>query len=240
MGERCFRYGLGRSAAFLCQNAYQAGALAARYPRAARSIVHNPIDLPSDLPPVTPRSERSYVAWLGVFKKAKDMPLLARIAEAHPATRFRIGGNESASIDPETKAALAVLRHLPNVEMAGYVPRTEVYGFLSNARALLSTSSYEGFSNTFLEALLAGTPVIARRAVDPDLILTRHRLGLIADDGEGLSAEIDRLDRLGTDAYDALIARCRDYVVSHHSGEAKVRELIASLEPVINGNGSRH
>lgn len=233
-----FRYGLSRSAAFVCQNEYQAIALSARYPNAALSIVHNPIELPATLPPVLSRTERSYIAWLGVFKKAKDLPLLVDVARAHPDLRFRVGGNEGKGIDDTSRAALGELKALPNVEMTGYVPRTEVYAFLSRASALLSTSSYEGFSNTFLEALAAGTPVIARRAVDPDLILTRHRLGLIADDASALPGEIDRLQSMSGSDYDDLAARCREYVVSHHSGDAKARELIATLEPIVR-NG-RH
>jgi glycosyltransferase involved in cell wall biosynthesis len=235
--QAAFRYGLRNSAAFLCQNGYQSDSLHARYPRASLSVVHNPIELPGNLPPVLPRGERHYVAWLGVFKKAKDLPLLLELANNHPGVSFRVGGNEGKGIDAATKAAVAQLKTLPNVEMAGYVARTKVYDFLSSASALLSTSSYEGFSNAILEALAAGTPVIARRAVDPDLILTRNTLGLIADDASGLSEMIVRLQSMNPAEYSALAARCRTYVVSHHSGAAKARELIATLEPLVERGG---
>jgi glycosyltransferase involved in cell wall biosynthesis len=235
--QAAFRYGLRQSAALLCQNRYQSESLRARYPAASLSVVYNPIELPANLPPVLPRSERHYVAWLGVFKKAKDLPLLLELARAHPGVPFRVGGNEGKGIDAATRAAVAQLSLLPNVEMAGYIPRTQVYDFLSSASALLSTSSYEGFSNTFLEALAAGTPVIARRAVDPDLILTRNNLGLIAEDAGGLSGMIDQVQSMSVAEYSALATRCRAYVVAHHSGAEKAHELVATLQPLVERNG---
>ena len=233
-----FRYGLARSALFLCQNDYQARSLRRRYPAAKSSVIHNPIELGHDLPAIRPRGERRYVAWLGVFKKAKDLPLLERIARSQPTVSFRVGGMPGINADSETAAALTALKTLPNVEMVGYVRRTSVYGFLGQASALLSTSAYEGFSNTFLEAFAAGTPVVARRAVDPDSIIGRNDLGLVADDAPGLSDAVVDLGAMGDEEYSRLTERCRDYVVTNHSGRSKVPELIEAIRPILERSDS--
>jgi glycosyltransferase involved in cell wall biosynthesis len=103
---------------------------------------------------------------------------------------------------------------------------------------LLSTSAYEGFSNTFLEAFAAGTPVVARRAVDPDSIIGRNDLGLVADDAPGLSDAVIRLGAMGDDEYSRLTERCREYVVTNHSGRSKVPELIEAIRPILERSDS--
>ena len=228
-----FRYGLRRAAGILCQNDYQRQSLGARYPQATLRIIHNPFDLPPDRPAVRSRGERGYVAWLGVFKKAKDMPLLVAVARAHPTVKFQVAGMPGLNIDAETTAALAALKTLPNVTLVGYVKRSAVYDFLSRASAVLCTSAYEGFSNIFLEAFAAGTPVLARRAVDPDLIVTKNHLGLTAADGNELTETVGRIEAMSDADYAQLAARCREYVVTQHAGRVKVRELTAALEPLV-------
>jgi glycosyltransferase involved in cell wall biosynthesis len=228
-----YRYGLWRSAAIVCQNDYQRRALEARYPGTAVGVIHNPFELPAALPRPLPRASRRYIAWLAVFRKAKDVPLLVKIARTYPDVLFKVGGSASLNYDAETAASIDALRALPNVEMVGYVRRKDVSGFLGHASALLSTSIYEGFSNTFLESFAAGTPVLARRAVDPDHIISRNGLGLIADDADGLTATIGQLLSMGDEDYSRLTHHCQDYVVANHSGQKQVRELMAILDPIL-------
>ncbi|KGJ66756.1 hypothetical protein BJA5080_03377 [Bradyrhizobium diazoefficiens SEMIA 5080] len=99
---------------------------------------------------------------------------------------------------------------------------------------LLSTSDVEGFSNTFLEALATGTPVVARRSVDPDLIVLRHALGASAENELALSKSVSAIWDMTADEYNAVAMRCQIYVKANHSPTAKARELIAALKPLLD------
>src|SRR5205823_12261351 len=165
-----------RAAGFLCQNRYQRDQLAALFPGKPIHVLHNPIFIAEDATAPLPRVERGYVAWLGVFRYPKNLPLLVRIAQELPAVKFRVAGMLSRDADQSTVDAVNGLRHLANVELVGYIRRADIQPFLSEAAMLLCTSHYEGFSNVFLEALVVGTPVVTRRPVDPDLIVWRHSL----------------------------------------------------------------
>ncbi|WP_409192493.1 glycosyltransferase family 4 protein [Bradyrhizobium sp. RDM4] len=223
-----------RTAAFLCQNEYQREKLAALFPDKPIHVIHNAIAIAEDAAAPLPRAERRYVAWLGVFRHGKNLPLLLRIAQAHPAVKFRVAGMPERDTDQSTLDAVKSLRQLPNVELVGCVRRADIQQFLSEATLLLSTSDVEGFSNTFLEALATGTPVVTRRLVDPDLIVLRHALGASAEDDLALSKSVSAIWDMDANDYNAVATRCQIYVKANHSPTAKARELIAALTPLMD------
>ncbi|HEY3777190.1 MAG TPA: glycosyltransferase family 4 protein [Rhizomicrobium sp.] len=228
-----YRYGLGRASAYLCQNAYQLSRLAETRPRNLLHIIHNPYRIPDSLPDLRPRAERRYVAWLAAMRPFKNLPLLARIASALPDIPFRVAGMPDCTLDPASLAALEILRDLPNAEMLGHVRRGDVPGFLSRAAMLLSTSNYEGFSNTFLESFAAGTPVIARTIVDPDSVIRDRALGLTTPDEDSLASSVLELWKMDVPRFDVLAERCRTYVTANHSPTAKAEELIRIIAPLV-------
>jgi glycosyltransferase involved in cell wall biosynthesis len=207
--------------------------LAARFPGKPIHVLHNPLVVAEDAAAPLPRAERRYVAWLGVFRYEKNLPLLFRIAQELPAVEFRVAGMPERNVDQSTLDAVNGLRHLPNVELVGYVRRADIQPFLSEAAMLLCTSHYEGFSNTFLEALAVGTPVVTRRPVDPDLIVLRHALGASADDELALRESVRAIWDMDANEYGALARRCPIYVKANHSPTVKASELIAALTPLV-------
>lgn len=222
-----------RTAAFLCQNEYQRVKLAALFPGKPIHVIQNAVVVAEDAPAPLPRAERRYVAWLGVFRYGKNLPLLLRIAQEFPAIKFRVAGLPERYVDQPTLEAVNGLRHLPNVELVGHVRRADVRQFLSEATMLLCTSDFEGFSNALLEALAVGTPVVTRRQVDPDSIVVRHALGASAEDELGLSKSVKAFLDMDANEYDAVARRCQTYVRANHSPTAKARELIAALTPLL-------
>jgi glycosyltransferase involved in cell wall biosynthesis len=222
-----------RTAGFLCQNQYQRDRLAALFPGKPIHVIHNPIVVAEDATAPLPRVARSYVAWLGVFRYPKNLPLLFRIAQEFPAISFRVAGMLSRDVDQSTVDAVNGLRGLPNVDLVGYVRRADIHPFLSEAAMLLCTSHYEGFSNAVLEALAVGVPVVTRRPVDPDLIVLRHALGASAEDEMELGKSVRAIWEMDPNEYDELAQRCQTYVRINHSPTVKARELIAALTPLV-------
>lgn len=228
-----YSWARNRAAAFLCQNEYQREKLAALYPGKPIHVVHNAVVVAEDAPAPLPRAQRRYVAWLGVFRYGKNLPLLFRIAREHPTVEFRVAGMPDRVVDQSTLDAVNGLRHLPNVEMVGYVRRADVQQFLSEATILLCTSDFEGFSNVFLEAFTTGTPVMTRRQVDPDSIIARHTLGASAEDESALSRSVKAFWDMEANEYNSLARRCQTYVRTNHSPKVKARELIAAFAPLV-------
>lgn len=228
-----YGFGARRADLIVCQNEYQTSRLRQKWPRArlhTQPNIFHPAPGPSSF---HCRKDRAYVAWLGLFRKEKNLPLLHAIAETLRSIEFRIAGMALAGIDADSAASLARLRELPNVRFVGYLKRAEVAGFLAGATALVCTSDYEGFPNTFLEALAAGTPVVTRDGVDPDSIIAGHALGRVAIHDDRFAGCIREIHEMPAVRFDELSRRCRHYVETHHAPEPVMRSFVEAVRPLV-------
>jgi glycosyltransferase involved in cell wall biosynthesis len=220
---RAYEYGLKRSRRILAQNRYQEQRLSERWGAEKVRRILNPMLFVSgpESATVYPPSRRDYVAWIGVFKPPKNMELLLSIARNLRDHRFRVAGMLPDAADSRTRETVNALSKEPNVELVGYLTRAEIAGFLEGAMALVNTSHFEGFSNTFLEAMAAGTPLVVPRRVDHDGIVEGNSLGAVVDDDDHF---VDTLaGYLGSTESDAAAERCRAYVRKHHDPEKLAR-----------------
>jgi glycosyltransferase involved in cell wall biosynthesis len=172
------KLGIKLSYCVLCQNEYQYNIIKKQYPNKLALKIHNPI-YGYNLKGQLNTWQKSYIAWLGLFQYQKNIPLLYDIACALKNENILIAGKEESICDSKTFEALMKLRGLPNVKFIGFLERKEVLPFLAKAKFLLNTSHYEGFSNTFLEAMSVGTPIITSTNVNPDNIIENHKLGIV-------------------------------------------------------------
>lgn len=227
-----YRYGLRRASVIICQNRYQLSELEKQYAGTPIHILHNPL-IPLDNITLLPRSKKSYIAWLGNFKYAKNIGLLYAIAKATPELHYRIGGVPGRGLDGESEQAVGKLRTLNNVVFSGYVSRDKVADFLAGAICLLNTSRYEGFSNTFLEAFSCGTPVVCPARVDPDSIVAGENLGYAANLDQDIVHKIREVCGLSGAEHNRLSERCRAYVLQHHDLAGQTQEFIHILSSIF-------
>lgn len=208
----------------LCQNNFQLMTIGKKIPGKSAIKITNPFYLNDQEPvaAVTP----GYIAWLGIYRYQKNLKLLYQIASMLKKDQFLIAGKEGVNCDDETRYYLEKLKQLPNVQFAGFLHRSQVLSFLANARFLLNTSHYEGFSNTFLEALAVGTPVISGVNVNPDSIISKNDLGIIYDDVFDLCKQYAALT---PELYQLMSTNARDYVSLNHNYRLVSRKLLRYL-----------
>ncbi len=226
-----YQIGLRMADAFICQNDYQATQLKKRFPDAPQFTIHNPYKALAT--PEWLEQERPYIAWLGVFSQQKNLPLLIELASRTPNVLYKVAGMPAKSTDKETLAAFETLKTLHNVDYVGYTKRTQVPTFLHNASALLNTSHYEGFSNTFLESLAVGTPIITSVGVDPDNILVDNNLGFVVDGADAYVEAITTVIDGGEMSSEGLAQRCRQFVHDHHSPRTQAERFLDQLETAL-------
>jgi glycosyltransferase involved in cell wall biosynthesis len=154
------------------------------------TVIPMPCQRPADAPTqgrLMAPSNR--VLWLARVCPQKRPDRLVELAECCPEFEFDMVGPHYQ--DPLSNKAVENANGLSNVTVHGPLPREQVQMLFSKTACFLSTSDYEGFPNTFLEAWSYGVPIIS--TFDPDQVIVRHGLGSIAPDVQGLAAALRAL-----------------------------------------------
>lgn len=219
------RWGMRLAYRILCQNDYQLALVNNDFPGKKAFKISNPIyQLYKGEPPTI--QTRSYIAWVGIFQYQKNLQQLYDIALHLPNEVFRIAGKADPKCDVDTLVYLQKLKKLPNVELVGYLKRDQLLQFISEAKYLLNTSHYEGFSNTFLEAMSAGTPILTSSRVNPDYLITAHQVGIVYENTEDLCQQLQAITE---QCYSAMSENALQYVRSRHDYRRLSKQLIDNL-----------
>lgn len=219
--------GFSLSYAIICQNEYQHQILKKKYPKKKVVKFGNPFYNKSIMN-IKSYKQKEYFAWVALFQYQKNMGLLFEIASKMKDEKFKIAGKENfVDIDNETKGYINKLHSLENVEFVGFLGRKKLLEFLENAKFLLSTSHFEGFSNTFLESMICGTPIITTKNANPDTIISKYNLGFIYSDQNDFS---ERYNLITPESYAKISNNTLEYVKKHHNYRILAKRLMKFLE----------
>jgi glycosyltransferase involved in cell wall biosynthesis len=183
------------------------------------------------VPPDPPAAGSARLVWVARIAKVKRLEWLLDIAPALPDVRIDVAGTPQAG-DAYAADVMARVSRLPNVAMLGRVSREGIPDLFKGAAALICTSEYEGFPNTFLEGWSHGIPLVSTH--DPDGLVTRQRLGRIATTLPTFIAAIRELLASPT-SWREMSSNARAYYSTNHTVEATMpmfeREFLSAVHP---------
>lgn len=199
------------------------------------TVVPNGYTLPEESE-LVPAADRDHVLWVGSLDPDQKRPeKLLELADRLPQIPFRaVGwtGNEAYRED-----LIDRMSALPNLTFEGFVPPDEIDRHYRDAVALVNTSAYEGFPNTFLEAWRYGVPVVSLEAV-LDGVLERESAGVHAGSMDELEQTVetlwnsrDRTARLGS--------RGRQYLEENYALDVVESAYVELFSDVISSGLSR-
>lgn len=194
------------------QNEFQFNALKRKLPFKKIIKLFNPFIIQDNLE-LKVFDEKSYICWVANFRYQKNLRLLFNIASTITNNEFKIAGQSKEKMDEETHDFVEKLKFLANIEFVGSVSRKDILNFFSKSKFLLNTSHYEGFSNTFLESMMTGTPILTTANVNPDGIIDTFGLGYIYKDENDLKQILNNISE--TD-YLEKSKNCTDYIKNNH------------------------
>ena len=180
--EYAGRYGIRRAHTIITQTKYQEQSLKQTFGR--DSIV-----LPSLCPVPDPpfvKDDPPIVLWIANLKGWKQPSVFLQLAEAcrDLNTRFVMAGRSMSN--KSSAGIVAKAESLPNVTFLGEIPLATAEKWFSRATLFVNTSlPDEGYPNTYLQAWMRRTPVVALHC-DPDNVLRERGLGVC-------SGTVDRL-----------------------------------------------
>lgn len=225
--DRCFDSVVGATA-IVVQTEFQRRSALERYGRDA-DVVVNPIPVAE----LADRADAGAFLWIGKAVPNKRPDLVLEIARACPEHMFvmilnDVGNGLFEKISRDKGANVEIIRSVAPDDLGAYFAR---------ARALLCTSDFEGFPNTFLDAGRFGVPVLSL-TVDPDDLVTREQGGCIAD-GK-IDRLIDAVVDYANDPDKARLAgrRWHDYVRRRHDLDGRVAEFAAIVRRTVRSGVS--
>lgn len=218
-------FAITSASAIVAQTQAQADLCREEFERDA-TIIANPIDtLPFD---TSAGNADGPVLWVGKSDRVKQPLKALELARKFPHRRFLLVMNKSSPSMFQRVLAQAT----DNVEVIEQLPFDEVDRLFASSFALLNTSKFEGFPNTFLQAGKYGVPIISLN-VDPN--------GMLKDTGGGIHAagSMDNLAKGLTEleGNPGHYLSCRNavasYIRDHHALDDKVNALKALLTDTV-------
>jgi len=232
-----YRYGLREADRVIVQTRWQQESLRTGFRRESM-IIPMPAPGPSDaafVAPAAPVDGAARVLFVGRIVELKRLEWFLTIAERMPKATFEVIGapeRESPYI-AELKARAA---KLSNVVMHGRVERARLPEMYRRAHALVCTSTYEGFPNTFLEAFSHGVPVVT--TVDPDGLIAERGLGGVGDSVASLTETLRSLFDSPTRWLEAS-ANARRYYAENHPVERVLPQFERVFCEVAQANSTQ-
>jgi len=217
-----YKIGLLLSDVIICQNDYQHSFINKKgYKKSL--VLYNAFAIKNVISNSLTYDDRDYVAWIGKFVYQKNLPDLYYIAKNNTNLFFKIAGLPGDSaVDGKTFKAVDDLKLLDNVSFEGQLPYKGIIKFLSKAKILLNTSHYEGFSNTFIEALSVGTPIVTL-GVNPDNVLNKYNLGFVTA-RENFKELIH--NKLSTFNYSEFYNQANSYLNKFHDNKTVAKKIL--------------
>ena len=186
------------------------GVAAAGIPAHRIAAIPNAVDTARFRPRTRRAPGDARFIFVGRLVEVKNLPLLldgfAAVMRSHPRAHLRIVG--SGPLESSLKQQASRLQIDSNVEFTGH--REDVEDLLADADFGVLPSSVEGLSNTLLECMACGLPMIASRVSGSEDLVANGSNGWLFDPGdldgltrclrEAASLAPDELLRFGKEA----------------------------------------
>lgn len=208
--RKLYEYGLRRAHGILAQSEQQQRALKRNYgldSRVAEMLVDPP----------RPQSQRDIdVLWVNNIRDFKRPDVYLALARKLPQFRFHMVGGPQPGHEAMFEKIAGEAKTIPNLIFHGRVPYHEVGALYARSRVFVNTSDSEGFPNSYLQAWVHATPVLA--FFDPDGLIAREGLGAASSSLDQMASQLRTL--LADDAERTSIgARCVRYMQQRHGEE---------------------
>jgi len=231
--RRCFLFPLLlRYATLVTQNAYQQKYIAEKY--GIESFIYYS---GFDFSHVEETPKKPYVLWVSRADKMKQPGMFVSLARDLPEYKF-IMICPNIGRDKEYEELKHDISLLDNIEIIEFVPFNDIQKYFNEACLFVNTSTYEGFPQTFVQAVIGATPVLSLN-VDPDGFISKHNCGVVCNNDYNLLKQsiIDLTS--DTESYNTLKDNIKNYGAKYHKVSLNVEALYTYIcNGTLNGNCS--
>jgi len=186
---KIFQFGFRNADLLVAQSRDQIKILEKKYPSKAQKAVL----IKNSFPLKNLTEEKKNILWVGSSADVKRPQIFLDLAQEFPGEKFVIIITKSTVNLELWKEIKERVREMKNVRFFEKVNFIEIDKYFAQAKVFVNTSVFEGFPNTFLQALATQTPLLSLK-VDPDDFIIKNNCGLVCgDDFEKLKNNLKRL-----------------------------------------------
>ncbi|WP_430907156.1 glycosyltransferase family 4 protein [Maribacter sp. 2-571] len=222
--RKLFKRILKKNPIIICQTEYQRSKI--------RDFKYEPTAVIPNMHPSicssVPTKDKKRIVWIGNARPVKQLEVYLELAECLSDSDYEfhvIGKLPDNNYGKWLQEKVVANR---NIEYHGIQNNDFVNSFLSRSALLINTSVSEGFSNTFIQAWMCGTPVLALNS-DPGGIIKTNKIGLNCNgDKSMLANSIEEI--LESPTYGTLCERSLETANSFFAIEKNIPKFITILE----------
>jgi len=221
------RYGIKNAYAIIAQSRQQQKWLKKNFNR-------NSILMPKLFPiPPQPfkKSIPPIVSWIANIKPVKQPEIFIKLAEKCQNLNAQFVYVGRLMKGERQKILIENTRKLSNLEYLGEIPFKKTNELLSESSIFVNTSLYESYPNTYIQAWLRETPVVALHH-DPDNLLEKRKIGFQSSNFEQLVKDVRYLIENGN-ARREMGKRARKYAIETHNIEKIGKKYIKVFENLM-------
>ncbi len=177
--------------------------------------------------------KKEYLLWVGRIIKFKQPEKFLQLARQFPDEKFVMIAPPDKYFIEEHKKIRQRADKIKNLDFIDFVPPQDMPRYFLKAKVYVLSSYAEGFSNTMLEAMAAGCPILSLN-VNPDNILEKYNSGFCAYNNQ--KKFITLLEKLikNQDLRKQTGANGQQYVSDNHAPAPIIKQFKTLLKNVWN------
>jgi glycosyltransferase involved in cell wall biosynthesis len=178
LDRKLFKYGVGHAHHIIVQTNYQKNLLKSLNNEAKISLIRNFHPFPDEKPL---EEKKNQIIWVANFKTLKQPELFIDLSETLNEKRINVQCimiGSPASTPPRYQQLLEKrINQIPNLIWLKKQPIQVVNEYINESKLFINTSKWEGFPNTYIQAWMRETPVVALTC-DPDNLIKDYKIGM--------------------------------------------------------------
>lgn len=213
--KKLYEYGLRHADGILVQSLQQQHSMLTNYGLHSQ-VTEMLVDSPESECEFAGRGMK--VLWVNNLRQFKRPDLFLALAKKLPQLKFHMVGGPQPGFEALFEKIRQEAANLSNCTFHGRVPYHEMDNKYAGARVFVNTSDTEGFPNSYLQAWIRGTPVVA--FFDPDAVIRSENLGRAVSSLDEMASAVTELvnnDSAWSDASE----RCKAYMARVY-GESRI------------------
>jgi glycosyltransferase involved in cell wall biosynthesis len=169
---------------------------------------------------------KDIILWIGRCDKAKQPEIFIKLAKSIPGQKFVM---ICPAIDSGYFSKVKeIAGEVQNLEFVDFVPFQETWNYFDRAKLFVNTSTFEGFPQTFVQAVSCRVP-IASLTVDPDSFITKEQCGVVCEGDENKLFSVIQSLLKDNQLLSTLSKSSAKYGTEKHSISLNVSRLISKI-----------